>query len=101
MAALALAAIGSVRKLAAVRIGLVAIRARIVHNRSLEVRTLVTTLAGNLKMLANQGVVRLRVIESRCKVRLLPSEGRVAGIASLLEFALVWIAMTIRAAGEG
>jgi len=101
VAALTLSTIGAMRELAAMRIGLVAIRACIVRYRCLEVRALVTTLAGNLEMLADQRIVRLRVIECRGKVRLLPCERRVARIASLLELTLVRIAMAIRTTGEG
>ena len=77
------------------RIRLVTIRAGIVDNGSLEIAPLMTAPARNIEVLAHQREVSLRVIESPCEVRLLPSERGVAGIASLLEFAFVRIAMAI------
>jgi len=49
-------------------IGLMAVRTGIVRNGRFEVSTLVAAFARNLKMFADQWVVRLRVIEGRRKV---------------------------------
>lgn len=97
---LALSAIGAEHKLASMGIGLVAIRACIVWNRGLEVGPLVTTFAGNFKVLADQRVIGLRVIEGCCEIRFFPRECCVARIASLSELSLVRIAMTIGTVGE-
>jgi hypothetical protein len=82
------------------RIGLVAIRAGVVGNRSFEIATLVTAPARNIDVLAQQGKVGLRVIEGHGEVRFFKGGGGVAGIASLLEFALVRISMAIRTVRE-
>lgn len=81
-------------------VGFVAISAGIMSNGSLEVSTLVAAGARYIKVLAYQRKVGLRVIECHGKGRFLPRERRVAGIASLLEFAFVRIVMTIRAVGK-
>jgi hypothetical protein len=82
------------------RIGLMAIRACAVRNRSLEISPRVASHAGHIDMFAEQGKLRLRMVECRCKAGLLPCGRSVAGIASLLELALVWISMAVRAACE-
>jgi hypothetical protein len=65
MTALAPSAIGPVQKLAAVRVWLVAIRTLVVGEWHLEIRTSVAGQAGNLKVLAQERIVCLRVIEGR------------------------------------
>ena len=65
VAAFAFAAVCPMRKLPAMRIGFVAISACIVRDRSLEVPTLVTAFAWDIKMLAEQRKCGLGVIEDR------------------------------------
>lgn len=70
--AFAAAAVGPLHKLAAMRVGRVAVRACIVSDWSLEVAALVAAHAGHLEMLAKQGERGLRVVEGGGKSGLLP-----------------------------
>lgn len=76
----ALASVGPLRELSSVRIGLVAIHALIEGDRLLEVALRMTLHAFHLRMLAQQRVLCLRVIEIRAQSRgdLLPARRRVA-----------------------
>ena len=95
MAAFAAAAIRAFCKLAAMRIGVVAIGALIVSDRSFEIACLVTGQARDIYVLPEQREVCLRVIEGCGKARFLPGSGGVAGLAALLECAFMRIAMAV------
>ena len=63
VAAFAPAFVGALKELPAVRVGLMAIRTIVVRDRGLEIARLVTGFARYLDMLAEQGEMRLRVVE--------------------------------------
>jgi hypothetical protein len=99
---LALTSVGPLRKLAIVRIRLVAITAEIMRNGSLEISLRVTLRATNLKVLAQQGKMRGGMIEGAWERRLFPRRRGVARVASLLEDSLVRIhPVTIWAVRKG
>lgn len=100
VAAFAAAAIGALQKLAAVRIGSMAIGAQRVPDRQLEVFALVAGDAGDLHVFAQQRKLRLRVVEARGEAGFLPRARGVAEVAVLLELALVGIAVAADAGGE-
>ncbi len=83
------------------RIGLVAIGARVVRNGSLEISAQVAGDTRNIEMFSEKWKVRLGVIKRLGKARFLPRSCRVAGIASLLERSFVRVSMAIRTACEG
>jgi len=101
VAAFAAPAAGTFGKLATVRIGLMAVGAAVVRNRRFKISGLVTTDAGNLDVLAEQGITGFRVIEALGKTRFCPGGSSVAGIASLLERRFVRIAVAFRTACKG
>lgn len=94
------ATIRPIRKLPPMRIRFVAVCARIVRQRSFEVRSLVTLLAWDINVLAEQGELRLRMVERDFGVRLLPRKGCMARVAALCEAALVRVAMAVCASGK-
>lgn len=100
VATLASAAVGALQELPLMRIGLVAIRAIDVRNRDFEIGALVAGHTRHFNVLAQQRELGLRVIEGRGEGRFLPRESAVAGVACLLEFALVRVAMASGAGGE-
>lgn len=100
VATLATASIGALQELAAVRVGLVAIRTERVFNGRLEIAAFMAGEASHLKVFSLERKVRLRVIEVRCERRLFPGRGGVAGFATLLELALVRIGMASGTGGE-
>lgn len=63
VAAFAAAAVGTLGKLATVRIGLMAVGTYIVRNRRLEIPRMVATQAWNPEMFTDQRIARLRVVE--------------------------------------
>ena len=89
MATLALAAVRTLRKLAFMRIGFMAVCAEIMRNRRLEIAVCVALNASDLQVLSLQSEVRLCVIEGDSKRRLLPRRSRMARIASLFERSLM------------
>ena len=100
MAALALAAVGTLQELAAVGIGFVTIRAQGVGNRRFEVAAFVTGEALDFKVLAEERKVRFGVIECRCERGSFPTGCVVARLTSLFELALVGIRVAGGACGE-
>jgi hypothetical protein len=80
-------------ELAIVWIRLMAVRTSLESNCLLEVSTLVATLALNLRMLANQGELGLRMVEVNGRGRLLPALRGVARFAALLEASAMRIGM--------
>ncbi len=95
--ALALATISALGKLSTVRIRLMAISAKCMRYRTLEISRFVARQATHFAMLAQQRVLRLRVIKSRYKRCLHPATRAVATIATLLELTLVHIVVARRA----
>ena len=77
-----------------------AVRAQIVRNRRLKIPADVTAETLNLSMFPEQRETGLCVIEASRKTRPLPRRRCMAGLATLLERSVVWVAMTIGAAGE-
>jgi len=100
VATFAAACVGTLCKLALVRIGFVAIGAGVMRNWSFEIAALMAAGTGNVDVFPKQGKVGLRVIECCGEAGFLPRGCGVARIAALFEFAFVWIAMTVRAVGE-
>jgi len=100
VATLAAAAIGTLQKLASMRIGLVAVGTCLVGYRRLEVSAGVASHARHIDVLSKQRKLRLRMVECRGEAGFLPRRGVVAGIAPLFEFAFVRILMAIGAACE-
>lgn len=100
VAAFAASFVSPRKELAAMWVGLVAVRALDMGNLRLEVGALVAGEAGNLKVLAQQRVVGLGVIEGGREGGFLPCKGGVAALAALLELALVRISMAGRTGGK-
>jgi len=103
MTSRALALIGALGELAAVRIRFVTGNALVEHQRLLEIAARMTLYAFHLRMLPLQGILRLRVIEvlGESGSDLLPTRSCVAGLASLLEAAMVNIVVAVRTLSEG
>jgi len=91
VAAFAAPAIGALEELAAMRIRIVAIRALSVGDGQLEIAGLVAGEARHIGVFAQERVTRLGVIEGGGEGGVLPTGGGVAGLATLLELALVGI----------
>ena len=96
----ALAFLWASLKLALVGIRLVAIVAVRECELFLEVAVHVARHAGNLGVLAGQGIFRFRVVEIISREHRLPAAGAVAGIAGFLEFAFVRIDVAIGTGGK-
>ena len=99
----ALAAVGTLGKLAVVRIGLVAIHALLERQRLLEIAIGVALRAIDAGVLAFERKLRLRVVEAlvhRLQRNLLPSARAVARLAALREAAVVRIFVAIGALVE-
>ena len=94
----ALASIRTLGELTSVRIRLVTIHALLKRKRFLEIPTFVTSLALHRLVLAQQGILRLRMIETFINGlgrNLLPSRRVVASLASLRKAAMVRITVAI------
>lgn len=100
MAGFAPAAVRAPGELAVVRIGLVAVRAVLVRNRTLEVHAGMTALAGHIQVLAEQREAGPGVVKARYEGALLPRTSVVAGVAALLEFTTMGIAVAVGAGIE-
>ena len=104
MARGALTTSGALGELPVVRIRLVTIHALLEGQRLLEVSASVALHTLYRRVLAQQGILGLRVIESlvdRFGGNLLPPDGVVAGLAALDETSVVRIGVAIRALAEG
>ena len=99
----ALAAIGSFRKLPTVRVWLMAIRALIEGDSLLEVTASVALNALHLRMLSEQRILCLRVIEILIEGGdrdFFPTRRRVAGLAGLFEAAVMDIGVAVSTLAE-
>ena len=99
----ALAAVGSLRKLPAVRVRLMAIRALIEGDSLLEVTASVALNALHLRMLSEQRILCLRVIEILIEGGdrdFFPTRRRVAGLAGLFEAAVMDIGVAVSTLAE-
>lgn len=79
------------------RIRLVTVGACIVRKGGFEIGPLVTLLAGDIDVFAEQWELRLRVIKRDLGIRLRPRKRCVTGVAALFECALMRVAMAIGA----
>jgi hypothetical protein len=93
----ALTLLGTGFELALVWIGLVAIHAIREGKRFLEIAIDVTGRAADRDVFANQGILRLRMIERKDRQEFFPSRGCVAVLAALLERSFVRIDMAVDA----
>lgn len=93
VARFAAAAVCTVRELSMMRIGLMAVGAKAVRNRRLEVSAAMARLALHLHMLTQQGKPGFGMVEVRHEGRLLPASSAMAGFAGLLERTMMWIRM--------
>lgn len=100
MAGFALAAVRASGELAIMGIGLVAIRAELVRNGTLEVGAGMAAFAGHLQMLAKERKPGSGVVESRRECALLPGTGIVARFATLLERAVMRVPVAVGAIVE-
>jgi hypothetical protein len=75
----------------------VTVSACFVRERSFEIRALVTLLAWNINVLAEQRELRLRMVKRDFSVRLFPRIGCMARVAALFEATLMRVAMAIGA----
>ena len=94
---------GPLGELAVMWIGLVTIHARCERDRLLEISASVAEGAIHGRVLPQQGILRLRVIEvpaHRSQRNSFPAFGGVAGLAALRETAVVRIRMALRAFGK-
>lgn len=100
----ALDTIGPLGKLAAVRVGLMAIHAFLESQWLLEVSRSVALAAVHGLVFAQQWIFGLGVVEAlvyRCRGYLLPTAGVMAGLAGLRKTSTVRIAVAVRAVAEG
>jgi hypothetical protein len=97
MTTFALASVRPLRKLAFMRIRLVAVRAHLVWERPLEIFALMARYAVNVRVFTQQRKTGFRMIESSLEARPFPVRSGMAGIATLFEFTLMRVAVTIRA----
>ena len=84
-------------ELAFVRVGFVAIHAIRKRQRPLEIAVQVALGAADRRVLAEQGILRFRMVEFEARQQLLPATRRVAVFAALLEGTLVGIHVAGRA----
>src|SRR5664279_2288968 len=94
------ATVGPRKELPAVWIGLVAVGADIVRDRSLEVSGAMTGLTPHIKVLSCQRILGLGVVELSDERALLPCGSAVAGCAPLLELSAMRIVVARRTAVE-
>jgi len=97
MALCALALFRAGFELALVRIGFVAIHAIREGKRFLEIAIDVTGRAADRDVFANQGILRLRVVEFKARKKFFPPRGCVAVLAALFERSFVRIDMAVDA----
>lgn len=93
VARFALAAVSSGEKLPIVRVRLMAVGTSIVRYGRFKVAIAMAGFAAQLKVLAEQGILRLRVIELHREVASFPTRGAMARFAALLEGTAMRIAV--------
>lgn len=100
VAAFAAVFVGALGKLAAVRVGLVAVGAMRGSDGRFEIATLMTLQTRNLLVFAAQWKAGFGVIEFLGEIRFCPRRSVVAALAGLLEFTFVRIAVAVCAVSK-